>query len=112
MGCCGQRDLFVTGPGPDAGGSNQGKAGCVQTPVNSGIGAAPFVTPLAGPLSDAMVCPRAGIAVAAVNAMYKRKVHCLRMPTLPSIILHERLRGRYLQPRSVYFKSSPKLSSQ
>jgi hypothetical protein len=80
---CGQRDLFVTGPGPDAGGSNQGKAGCVQTPVNSGIDAEPFVTPLAGPSPDAMVCPKAGVAIAAVNAMNRRKLRCLRMPNLP-----------------------------
>src|SRR6516165_12686262 len=80
MGRCGQRDLLVTGPGPDADGSNQGKAGCVQTPVSSGIDAALFVTPLAGPPSDAMVCSKAGVAIAAANEINGRKFRRLRMP--------------------------------
>jgi hypothetical protein len=83
MGRCGQRDLLVTGPGPDAGGSNQGKAGCVQTPVSCGIDAALFVALLAGPPPEAVVCPKAGVAIAAANAMNERKFRCLRMPSLP-----------------------------
>jgi hypothetical protein len=83
MGRCGQRDLLVTGPGPDAGGSNHGKAGCVQTPVKFGINAAPFVTPPAGPPPDAIVCPRTGVAIDATKTMHGRKFCCLRMLTLP-----------------------------
>src|SRR5262249_302858 len=86
MGCCGQRDLFVTGPGPDAGGPNQGKAGCVPPQVNAGIDAAPFVAPLAGPPPDATVWPRAAVTTAAANAMFRRKFHCLRMPTSISMV--------------------------
>jgi hypothetical protein len=83
MGRCGQRDLLVTGPGPVAGGSNQGKAGCVQTPVSSGIDATPFVRPPAGSPPDAMVCPRIGVVIDRAKTMHGRKLCCLRMPTLP-----------------------------
>jgi hypothetical protein len=72
--------LFVTGPGPDAGGSNQGKAGCIQTPAKFGIEVAPFVSALADP---SMVCSNAGVAVAAANAMNRTKFRCVRMPNPP-----------------------------
>ena len=54
-GRCGQRDKFVTGPGPDAGGSNQGKAGCVHTPVKFGGAAPSVVVPAATAAPDGMV---------------------------------------------------------
>jgi hypothetical protein len=93
-GCCGQRDLFVTGPGPDAGGSNQGKPGCIQTLVKSGIEVAPSVSPLAGPPPGVTVCPRADVTTTAANAINARKFRCLRMPTSVSMVFHERSQGR------------------
>src|SRR5258705_11676951 len=35
--CSAQRDNLVIGPGPDAGGSNQGKTGGCHVPVKSGM---------------------------------------------------------------------------
>jgi hypothetical protein len=75
----GQRDLFVTGPGPDAGGSNQGKAGCVHRPENSGIDALPFVAWLAGPTAGGAVCAGAGVPAAVANITNRRKCHCILM---------------------------------
>src|SRR5271168_5218816 len=64
------RDLFTTGPGPDAGGSNPGKEGCDHMPEKSGMDAAPLADPAAG----VAVCAQAGIAAAA-NASNKGKSH-------------------------------------
>src|SRR5258708_5354478 len=78
-----RRDRFVTGPGPDAGGSKPGREGCHQTPEKSGM-AAPWVAPLAAPAAGA-VCPSAGVAAAAasvVNVANKRNSRCrMLMPT-------------------------------
>ena len=84
-GRCGQRDRFVTGPGPDAGGSNQGKDGWDHDRVKSGIDEAPLVAPLAGPTPDVAVCPRAGVATATANAMNERKFRSLCIPTCLSM---------------------------
>jgi hypothetical protein len=62
-GSCGQRDLLVIGPGPDAGGSNHGKAGWFHAPLKSGIGAALFA-PAAGAAPVVTVCVMAGVAIA------------------------------------------------
>jgi hypothetical protein len=70
---------LVTGPGPDAGGSNQGKAGWRQMREKSGIALAVFVTLLSGAPPDATVCPKAGVATAAAKAMNGRKFR-LPMP--------------------------------
>jgi len=59
--CPAQRDKLVIGPGPEAGGSNQGKPGCVYARVKFGIDAALCVLP-AGVAEG--VCPKAGIAAA------------------------------------------------
>jgi hypothetical protein len=75
LGRCGPRDRFVTGPGPDAGGSNQGRDGCAHTREKSGIEAAPcFVLPAAG---DA-VC--AGADVVAANVANASNAHRILMP--------------------------------
>ena len=71
-GCCGQRDLFVTGPGPDAGGSNQGKDGCIQTPVNSGIDAAPAATRAVDAAPPVDATPAAEAAPAADRTARER----------------------------------------
>src|SRR5205807_730425 len=73
-------DRFVTGPGPDAGGSKPGRDGCHQTPEKSGM-AAPWVAPLAAPAAGT-ACPNAGVAAAAANVANKRKPRrCMLMPT-------------------------------
>jgi hypothetical protein len=57
---CGRRDLFTTGPGPDAGGSKPGKEGCDQILEKSGI-AAPWAALLADGTAVG-ACPKAGVA--------------------------------------------------
>src|SRR5690349_5257300 len=57
-GRCSPRDLLSTGPGPDAGGSNQGSAGWLQTPDMAAIDAA------SAPLA---VCARV-VAVTSVTS--------------------------------------------
>jgi hypothetical protein len=87
-GRCGQRDLFVTGPGPDAGGSNQGKDGWDHDRVKAGIDEVPLVALPGGPTPDVAVCPRAGVAIAADNAMKnRRKFRCLCIPTSLSMAM-------------------------
>src|SRR5215475_461119 len=66
---CGRRDLFTTGPGPDAGGSKPGKEGCDHMPEKSGIDA----RPLAGPATGVTVCAQAGMPAPAANAINKNK---------------------------------------
>src|ERR1700756_3407651 len=63
---CGRRDLFTTGPGPDAGGSNPGKEGCDQMPEKSGIDAAPCAPLPGGAGGD--TCAKAAVAAAAAIA--------------------------------------------
>src|SRR5450755_321103 len=55
----GERNLFVTGPGPASGGSKPGKDTRAQRPEKSGIDAAP---PSAGPPVGVAVCPQADAA--------------------------------------------------
>src|SRR5215475_31292 len=62
---CGRRDLFTTGPGPDAGGSKPGKEGCDQMPEKSGMDGAPG--------ERAGSCAMAGMAAVAANITTKRK---------------------------------------
>src|SRR6516225_7454572 len=69
---CGRRDLFTTGPGPDAGGSKPGKEGCDQIPEKSGIEAAPWAALLADGTA-AGACPKAGVAAAAASVTNTRK---------------------------------------
>ena len=83
-GRCGQRDRFVTGPGPDAGGSNQGKDGWFHIPEKSGIGASPFVVPLVVRIAGVAVCAEAGVAAAVANATHTSKFRFLFMPICPS----------------------------
>src|SRR5262249_41023243 len=80
--CPAQRDRLVIGPGPDAGGSNQGKAGCVQTREKSGIDAAPRVWLTTGPAA-VVVCAMAGIAATAAAATKRRKSRCMYIGRLP-----------------------------
>src|SRR5689334_6468829 len=61
---CSPRDLLSTGPGPDAGGSNQGRAGWLQTPDRPGI----------EPASPALaVCATQPSAVIALAKVTKRR---------------------------------------
>src|SRR5262245_21146024 len=78
--CSGQRERFVTGPGPEAGGSNHGKTGCVHVPEKSGT-----ETPLAG---NSTVCPIAGIAAATVTKRRK-----FQRSAIGSYSLHARCRS-------------------
>jgi hypothetical protein len=66
------RDLFVTGAGPDSGGSNQGSDPWRHMPEKSGIDAALSLLLWAGAAVGA-ACPKAGVAAAAANATTKRK---------------------------------------
>src|SRR6516164_9759647 len=59
----------------------------------SGIDAAPFVSSLPGPPPDVPVCPSAGVATAAANAMNGRKFRCLRLPTSLTMVFHEASQG-------------------
>src|SRR6516164_10864249 len=72
--CSGQRDKFVIGRGPDAGGSNHGNAGWFHTRVKSGIDAAPCAEVTAGSAgpSDAVVCAGAGPAAPIAKAANRR----------------------------------------
>src|SRR3984893_17334696 len=70
---CGRRDLFTTGPGPDAGGSKPGKEGWAHMPEKSGMAA--------GPTTGAAVCPKAVVATATANITSKPKSRCLCMTT-------------------------------
>src|SRR3954467_15054452 len=80
--CPAQRTRLVTGPGPDAGGSNQGNAGCVHTPAIFGIDTAPDVSLPPGPAAES-VCAKAGIAAAVVTAASKRKARCINIGHSP-----------------------------
>jgi hypothetical protein len=66
------RDRFVTGPGPDAGGTIQGSEPWRHMPEKSGT-----CLPAAG----AACCPTAGVA--AINAANKTKSHRAFMTTSP-----------------------------
>src|SRR5215472_9784303 len=77
--CSAQRDKLVIGPGPDAGGSNQGKAGCVHTREKFGMDAALSLP--AGAATEG-VCAMAGIAAAA-TATNRRKSRCMHIGYLP-----------------------------
>src|SRR5689334_14078887 len=83
--CPSQRDKFLIGPGPDAGGSNQGKAGCVHVPEKFGIDTAPCFSPLAGPAAEG-ACARvgivAGIVATVTTATKRRKSRCVRIGRL------------------------------
>src|SRR6516162_4531508 len=83
---CGRRDLFTTGPGPDAGGSKPGTEGCDQMPEKSGIDPAPCVTLPAGVAGR--VCPKAGAAAIAVSAANKTKFRCAIMLSSRSSLLN------------------------
>src|SRR5439155_6877796 len=78
--CPAQRDKLVIGPGPAAGGSNQGKAGWVHTREKSGIDAALWVSLPAGPAAGG-VCAGAGVAATVANVTKARKIRCLFIPT-------------------------------
>jgi hypothetical protein len=65
-----RRDRFVTGPGPEAGGSKPVRKGCAQMPEKSGIAGAP------APFVD---CPNAAVVAAPANATNKRKSRRARM---------------------------------
>jgi hypothetical protein len=65
----GLRDLFVTGPGPDRGGSKPGRNGCAHMPEKSGMVLGwPLVAGAAAGAAGAAVCPKAGVASAAITA--------------------------------------------
>src|SRR5215471_3837488 len=81
--CTGQRDKLVIGPGPEAGGSNQGKAGCVHTREKSGIAAALCVSLPPDPTVEG-VCATAGNTAAAVIAANRREFRCLYIGHLRS----------------------------
>src|SRR5579864_3498910 len=74
--CSGQRDRFVIGPGPDAGGSNHGNAGWFHTPVKFGIDAAPCVAVTPGSAAPAAAddCVQAGHATAVANVTNRRTI--------------------------------------
>src|SRR5207244_13619278 len=80
--CSGQRDKLVIGPGPDSGGSNQGKAGCVHMREKSGIDAALCVSLPAGPAAE-VGCAMAGIAAAVATATNRRNSRCIHIGHLP-----------------------------
>jgi hypothetical protein len=75
LGRCCPRDRFVTGPGPEAGGSNQGRDGCAHTREKSGIDATVSFALLA---AGTAVC--AGADVAATNVANSSNAHCIVMP--------------------------------
>src|ERR1700722_6093105 len=60
-----RRDLLVTAPGPDAGGSKPGREGCHHRPEKSGMDAVPCVPSLAAPTGA--LCPNTGVAEVAAN---------------------------------------------
>ena len=75
--------MFVTGPGPDVGGSNQGNAGCVQIREKSGIDAAPCVALPGASAMGVAVCARTRVVAAIVNVRdmtAKSTFRCLCMP--------------------------------
>src|ERR1700704_2982932 len=81
--CSAQRERFVIGPGPDAGGSNQGKTGCVHVPVKSGTEAFPAVPPdLPSANCD---CASTGIATIATTVILRMIVRCSGMT--PPLVL-------------------------
>src|SRR5262249_60986591 len=84
--CPAQRTRFVIGPGPDAGGSNEGKAGRVQTREKSGIDAAPRVWLTTGPAA-VVVCAMAGIAATVATVTKRRKSRCMDIGRLPFMSL-------------------------
>jgi hypothetical protein len=63
----GERNLFVTGPGPASGGSKPGKDTRAHMPEKSGVDAALCVPAPVGQTERAGVCPKAGVAAAAAN---------------------------------------------
>jgi hypothetical protein len=73
------RDLFVTGPGPEAGGMSQGSEPWRHTPEKSGTdaGAAVWVGATAG----APVCPKAAVVAEVTNKKNKSKSRCIAMAT-------------------------------
>jgi hypothetical protein len=66
------RDLFVTGPGPDAGGPRPGRNQRCHTPEKSGVDAALCVPLPAGAAVGADRCPHAG-ETAAASVTNKKK---------------------------------------
>src|SRR5882672_8727102 len=75
--CSAQRERLVIGPGPDAGGSNHGKAGCCQVPVKSGTEA--FAFALAGLPAGGGFCASAGIAAIAATVTRSGTLICSDM---------------------------------
>src|SRR5579883_3117804 len=88
--CSAQRDKFVIGPGPDAGGSYQGKAGWVQTCEKSGIDAPPLLLSPSASTTDGTINVAADSAT-AVTAANKRKSRCVRIGHLRSRAWYRRL---------------------
>jgi hypothetical protein len=69
------RDLFLTGPGPDSGGSKAFSDWLLHVPEKSGIDAVLRVLLLAGPTAGATPCPKA-VMEAAAKITNKRKSRC------------------------------------
>jgi len=83
-----RRDLFVTGPEPDGGGSKpELPEGWAHMPEKSGADAALCVPLPAGPADGATVCPQAGVvAAAAAKVTDTKKFRCLCMPNSPLVV--------------------------
>src|SRR5258706_10108559 len=58
------RDRFLTGPGPDKGGSKPGRVGWTHMPEKSGAVATP------------PACPKTGVAMTAASATMIRNCRC------------------------------------
>jgi hypothetical protein len=95
-----RRDLFVTGPGPDAGGTSHGSDPWRHVPEKSGTDPALGLIVSAGEATAGVDCPAAGPAVAAnVNTVADiRKFSCTFMPTSHHELLGMRAR-RHLIPK-------------
>src|SRR5215472_8914811 len=77
-GRCSPRDLLSTGPGPDAGGSNQGRAGWLQTPERPGI------DPESAALAD---CAGTRVAAALAKVTNRMRFRRIVMPASHSLRL-------------------------
>src|ERR1700733_9465382 len=74
-----RRDRFVTGPGPDRGGSTSGQVRWAQMPEKSGMDADAWGP--AGRAAGAASCPKAGTTTDATSIANKRQFRCTFMPT-------------------------------
>src|SRR6516164_1122223 len=74
------RALFLTGPGPDNGGSKPFRNGCAHVPEKSRMDELLRAPALAAPAAGATSCPKAGVITAAAIITNKRN-------SVPSIFI-------------------------